>query len=73
MYKRQRQEDGSVFLNKNGRKAILNAWQAKKKETLRHPYLQEKITWGMLPNIQALLLARYIRGEIDAYPPFLWK
>lgn len=69
----ERQEDGSVFLNKNGRKAILNAWQAKKKETLRHPYLQEKITWGMLPNVQALLLARYIRGELDAYPPFLWK
>ena len=66
-------ENGAVFLNRSGKKAVLNAWQTKKKEKLQHPFLQEKITWGMVPNIQALLLARYIRGEIDSYPPFLWK
>ena len=67
------QENGAVFLNKKGKKTVLNFWQARKKEKLQHPFLQEKITWGMVPNIQALLLARYIRGEIDSYPPFLWK
>ena len=44
-----------------------------KKETLTHPYLKEKIEWGLVPYMQALLLARTIRGDIDEYPPFLWK
>ena len=48
-------------------------WQEKKKEMLTHPYLGEKLPWGMIPYIQALLLARYLRGDLDAYPPFLWK
>lgn len=38
-----------------------------------HPYLQEKISWGLVPYVQALLLARFLRGDIDAYPPFMWK
>jgi len=66
-------ENGAAYLNQSGQKVVLNAWQAKKKETLQHPFLREKITWGMVPNIQALLLARYVRGEFDSYPPFLWK
>ena len=48
-------------------------WQEKKKEMLTHPYLSEKLSWGMIPYVQALLLARYLRGDLDAYPPFLWK
>lgn len=66
-------QDGAVLLNDNGRKAFLEAWQAKKKDVIRHPYLDEKIEWGLVPHIQALLLARYLRGDIDGYPPFLWK
>lgn len=66
-------ESGAVLLTEAGRKAFLKHWQEKKKETLTHPYLGEKLPWGMIPYIQALLLARYLRGDLDAYPPFLWK
>lgn len=66
-------ESGAVLLTDNGRKAFLKSWQEKKKEMLTHPYLGEKLPWGMIPYVQALLLARYLRGDLDAYPPFLWK
>ncbi len=66
-------ESGAVLLTEDGRKAFLKNWQEKKKEVLTHPYLGEKLPWGMIPYIQALLLARYLRGDLDAYPPFLWK
>lgn len=66
-------ESGAVLLTDSGRKAFLKNWQEKKKESLTHPYLGEKLPWGMIPYIQALLLARYLRGDLDAYPPFLWK
>lgn len=69
----QTQDSGAVLLTDGGRKAFLKAWQEKKRETLTHPYLGEKLSWGMVPYIQALLLARYLRGDLDAYPPFLWK
>ena len=64
---------GAVLLRDQARKAFLKAWQEKQQETLTHPYLQEKMPWGLIPYIQALLLARHIRGDIDAYPPFMWK
>lgn len=66
-------ESGAVLLNDSGRKIFLKNWQEKKKEMLKHPYLDEKLPWGLIPHIQALLLARYLRGDLDAYPPFLWK
>lgn len=66
-------ESGAVLLTDDGRRSFLKCWQEKKKENLTHPYLGEKLPWGMIPYIQALLLARYLRGDIDAYPPFLWK
>lgn len=66
-------ENGAVLLNDNGRKVVLSAWQERKRETLTHPFLEEKIAWGLVPHVQALLLARYLRGDIDSYPPFLWK
>ena len=66
-------ESGAVLLTDSGRKTFLKNWQEKKKENLTHPYLGEKLPWGMIPYIQALLLARYLRGDLDAYPPFLWK
>ena len=62
-----------MLLADGGRKTFLKLWQEKKKETLTHPYLEEKLPWGMIPYTQALLLARYLRGDLDAYPPFLWK
>ena len=60
-------------LSDEGRKKILASWQERKKDTLTHPYLGEKIPWGLVPYLQALLLARYLRGDLDGYPPFLWK
>ena len=67
------QENGAVFLSATGRKTVLGAWQEHKKETLTHPFLGEKLPWGLVPYVQALLLARCLRGDLDAYPPFLWK
>ena len=68
-----RREDGSVFLTADGRKILLTAWQNRKKEEITHPYLKEKIAWGLIPYAQSLLLARFLRGDLDGYPPFLWK
>ena len=67
------QQDRAVFLNEEGRKVFFNAWQNHKKEMITHPFLKEKMEWGLVPYIQALLLARTIRGDLDEYPPFLWK
>lgn len=69
----ERQKDNAVLLNADGRKIFFNAWQNHKRETITHPYLKEKIEWGLVPYAQALLLARTIRGDVDEYPPFLWK
>jgi len=66
-------EGGAVYLNEDGRRAFLNIWQRKKQEALLHPYLKEKVPWGLVPHTQALLLSRYLRGDIDGYPPFLWR
>ncbi len=68
-----RQESGVVLLHDDGRKTFFKYWQEKKREELTHPYLGEKLQWGMVPYIQAQLLARYLRGDLDGYPPFLWK
>lgn len=69
----EKQKDNAVLLNDNGRKVFFTAWQNHKKEVITHPFLKEKIEWGLVPHVQALLLARSIRGDIDEYPPFLWK
>ena len=55
------------------RKDFLSAWQNKKQEIIIHPFLEEKIEWGIVPFVQSMLLARYIRGDLDEYPPFFWK
>ena len=68
-----KKENGAVFMTDDARKRFLSAWQKRKQETIVHPYLKEKIPWGMAAYAQALLLARYLRGDLDAYPPFLWK
>ena len=67
------QESGAVLMSDNARKGFLSAWQQRKKETITHPFLKEKLEWGIVPHIQALLLARTIRGDLEEYPPFLWK
>jgi CRISPR-associated protein Cas1 len=66
-------ENGAVIMDDDTRKAVITAWQSKKQEQIMHPFLNEKVEWGMVPYVQSLLLARYIRGDIDEYPPFLWK
>ena len=69
----RRMENGAVLLDEDGRKSFLSQWQKKKKEEVTHPFLGEKVAWGLVPHTQALLLARYLRGDLDAYPPFFWK
>jgi CRISPR-associated protein Cas1 len=66
-------ENGTVVMDDNTRRVILKAWQAKKQEQITHPFLEEKIEWGLVPYAQAMLLARFIRGDLDEYPPFMWK
>lgn len=64
-------ESGGVLLNEKGREKFLTAWQKRKLNIIEHPFLKEKIEIGLLPYAQAMLLARYIRKDIDEYPPFL--
>jgi len=66
-------ENGAVEMSDDNIKTILTHWQKRRQEIVKHPFLEEKVEWGLIPYIQALLLARYIRGDLDAYPPFLWK
>lgn len=68
-----KKENGTVIMTDDARKNFLAAWQNKKQEKITHPYLKEKISWGLAPYAQALLLARYLRSDLDEYPPFLWK
>lgn len=68
-----RKENGAVIMGDEARKKFLTAWQNKKQEKITHPYLGEKISWGLVPHAQALLLARFLRNDLDEYPPFLWK
>lgn len=67
------QGDKGVVMTEKGRKTFLTAWQNRKKETIIHPYLKEKMPIGLLPYVQAMLLARYVRNDIDDYPVFLFK
>lgn len=66
-------ESGAVRMTEEGRRKFLKQWQERKQETITHPYLEEKLPWGLVPYVQALLLARYLRGDLDGYPAFLWK
>lgn len=64
---------GAVTMTDDARKEVLTAWQKRKQEEITHPYLGEKCKVGLLPHLQAQLLARHLRGDLDAYPPFIWK
>lgn len=67
------EENGAVMLLDSARKNVLSAWHSRGQETITHPFLEEKIEWGLVPYAQAMLLARFLRGDCDEYPPFLWK
>jgi CRISPR-associated protein Cas1 len=66
-------ESGAVLLKEDSRKKVLTAWQERKQNEIQHPFLDEKTTIGLLPHLQARLLARHLRGDLDAYPAFLAK
>ena len=66
-------ENGAFYLTDDARKRFLAAWQKRKQEVINHPFLKEKLPWGLVPHAQAMMMSRYIRGDLDAYPPFLWK
>ncbi len=69
----KRMESGAVRMNDETRKIVLVAYQERKQEEIMHPFLGEKIAIGILFHVQALLMARYLRGDLDGYPPFIWK
>ncbi len=60
-------------LKDKARRKVIQEWQLRKKETITHPYLKEKIPIGLIPYCQAMLLARHFRGDIDGYPPIIWR
>lgn len=64
-------ETGAVRMNEESRKTLIEAWQERKQEEIVHPFLKEKMKIGLLPYAQALILARYLRGDIEDYPPFI--
>ncbi len=66
-------EAGGVLMDDKTRKTVLKAYQQRKQNEVKHPYLGEKVTVGLLAHMQARLLARFLRGDIDAYPPFFWR
>lgn len=67
------EETGGVFLDEDARTTLLKAWQERKRTTLRHAFFDETVPLGLMPQLQAQLLARYLRGDIDGYPAFFWR
>lgn len=68
-----RTESGGVTMNEATRRIVLTEWQLRKAEEVTHPFLNETIPLGLIPYLQALLLARYLRGDLDGYPPYFWR
>lgn len=66
-------EGGAVMMSDDARKTVLTAWQERKRDERLHPFLEEKAPLGLTPYLQAQMLARHLRGDLDAYPPWLWK
>ena len=63
----------AVLLNDRGRRTLISGWQRRKQEEIIHPFLGEKVQIGMIPYVQSMLFARVLRGDMDAYPPFVWR
>jgi CRISPR-associated protein Cas1 len=66
-------DGGAVMMGDDARKLVLTAWQERKREERIHPFLEEKVPLGLVPYLQAQMLARHLRGDLDAYPPWFWK
>lgn len=66
-------ESGGILMDDDTRKTVLTAWQERKKEEIVHPYMNERIPFGLIVHVQAMLLARHLRCDLDAYPPFFWN
>jgi CRISPR-associated protein Cas1 len=66
-------ESGAVLMDEDTRKTVLTAWQKRKADEVMHPFLKERIAFGLVFHIQARLLSRFLRGDLDGYPPFFWK
>jgi len=66
-------ETGAVNMDDKTRKEVLTTYQKRKTEEIQHPFINETVAIGLLPYVQALLMARYLRGDLDGYPPFVWK
>lgn len=66
-------ENGSVLMEESTIKEVITAWHKRKQEEITHPFINEKISFGLIPYVQSLLLARYLRGDLDNYPPFILK
>jgi len=69
----ERTESGAVTMSDAARKELLTAYQKRKQEEIQHPFLDETVSIGLLFHVQALLMARHLRGDLDGYPPFIWK
>ena len=69
----RKEDTGAVFLTEDGRTTVLKAWQERKRTTLRHAFLDETVPLGLMPQIQAQLLARHLRGDLDGYPAYFWR
>ena len=69
----QTSEGGAVVMDDATRKEVLVAYQKRKQEEIMHPFLEERVAFGLVPHVQANLLARHIRGDLDGYPCFVWK
>ncbi|MFC4624737.1 type I-C CRISPR-associated endonuclease Cas1c [Daeguia caeni] len=67
------QESGAVVMRDEARRTVLTAWQERKREERIHPFIEERVSLGLVPYIQALMLSRHLRGDLDAYPPWFWK
>ena len=67
------QDGGGIGMDDVTRKQVIAAWQTRKQDEIEHPYLKERIPVGLVPYVQSLLLARHIRGGLDAYPAFFWR
>jgi CRISPR-associated protein Cas1 len=69
----RRTESGAVEMDDDTRKGVLVGYQKRKQEEVLHPFLKERVAFGIVPHVQAMLLARYLRGDLDGYPSFLWR
>lgn len=69
----QQVESGAVIMHDNTRKQVIAAYQKRKQDEIQHPFIGERVRMGMIPHVQALLLARYLRGDLDGYPPIFWR